>query len=426
MMNVLQVYRSPDGQWDFDDSNNAVLFYDQPNVEPLFRWGSSEIDIPPNQIALDVKLYEVDTQNSLELGFDFQSWKNGPGRSLFEYIVWDFNGDDPMNLFPGNVIGNVADWGNYHAYNFTISTAYVDFLQTKGKARLLTESTISAKSGTVAELAAVDQIATFQTAYTTPPANRNLVDPLRLSQIYEYYESQGRVRVPIENFENMAVAAVINEIRWFCQNVLGIFSNATLQQIENELLDQGADGSIDVDEMYSITVPMSITLQVFHDRTLTYLKQECKTGVLLSILPVVGIESAELAIALDVSDVNGYTDVGAPIIEHRYFSSAVEVKNGQPFVLAGIKRSADVSMASGIPYLRDIPWLGYAFGKETTKKVEKDLVVFLVPRFQLCQTSDTQPAEEVKTAIALAKGEAVLEVPETSFGFDQWILDPAK
>ena len=70
IMNILQVYRSPDGVWEFDDSNNAVIFLDQPNVAGLFQWGTETVDIPPSQLTLDVEIYEVDTRNDLVLGVD--------------------------------------------------------------------------------------------------------------------------------------------------------------------------------------------------------------------------------------------------------------------------------------------------------------------------------------------------------------------
>lgn len=422
MMDILQVYRSPDGVWDFDDANNAVLFKDQPNVEPLFQMGTAAVDIPPSQLLLDVSMYEVDTQNDLLLGFDFASWKNGPGRNLFEAVLWDFNGDDPLGLFPGDAPADVADWGRFAAYNFMISTAYIDFLQSKGRARLVNKAMIAAKSGTVAEVAALDQFAAFDAQASSDIDDLDLDAPLRMAALYDYFADRGETNFTTEALLNLPAADAIAELDAFMLNVLGVSDNARTQILE-ELEHAGANGSISHDELNGILVSQEITLEVFRSRTLEYLKSG-QTGVLLSILPVVGLESAELSIALDVSDITGITPSGMPIIEHRYIASAVEVADGQPMALGGIRRNIQVSTGSGVPFLRDIPYLGYAFGHETTVKREKEIVILMIPRFRLSATQEAAPPEEMVTALQLASGEDVLDVPENAFGFDQWLLDP--
>jgi Flp pilus assembly secretin CpaC len=124
-----------------------------------------------------------------------------------------------------------------------------------------------------------------------------------------------------------------------------------------------------------------------------------------------------------VSDLNDFTPDGLPVIEHRFFSSVVQLANGQPMLLSGIKRTADVKTVSGVPWLRDLPWAGYLFGREVTTKSEKELVVVLTPRFKLCPTDEPAPPASLIEGIKLVRGEDPLEVPDTDFGFDQWLLD---
>lgn len=421
MMDILGVYGSPDHVWDFDDPNNAVVFSDQPNVEPLWKLGTQAVDIPPSEVLLDVAVYEVDTQNDLQLGFDFASWKNGPGRDLFEAVLWDFNGDDPLGLFPGDAPADVADWGRFASYNFLITSAYIDFLQTKGRAHLLNKAMISAKSGTVAEVAALDQVAAFRSDVSSSPDELDLDAPLRLGALYRYFAGLGQTSFTIDQLTSLPSDAIIAEIDAFLGFVLDVDSGARAG-VADELTEAGADGTITFDELDDVLVSQEITLQVFRERTLQYLKSG-HAGVLLSILPVVGLESAEMSVALDVSDLVGHSPSGAPIIDHRYVASTVEVADGQPMALGGIKRQVEVRGGSGVPFLRDIPYLGYAFGRETTVKREKELVVLMIPRFRLCPTRETAPPEELETALRLAAGEDVLEVPENAFGFDQWLLD---
>ena len=421
IMRTLQFYRTPDGVWEFDDPNNAVLFYDQPCIAKLFTKGTNEIDLPPSQLSLDVAIYEVDTQNDLVLGFDFESWKNGPGRNLFEIVSWNFNGDNPGSLFPGTAPGRSADWGSVHTYNVNLTTAYLDFLQVKGKARLMTRSTITAKSGTVGDLAAVDQIAAFQSETNTTP----VLLSYELGSVIAYYQGTGAFKTSMEELIKKPAVEVVATVSSFLKDVVQADA-ADISQISKALEEKGADGAISSKELSEIYIPVTLALKVFHDRTLRYTKSG-QVGVILSMLPAVGLESAELALALDVSDVNGLTSTGTPIIEHRYISSNVEVKDGQPFVLGGMRRTTTVKSASGIPYLRDIPYIGgYIFGREVTTKSEKELVVILTPRFKLCQTAATAPPAEMVDVVSLVKDKKIPAFPKTRLGFDQWLLDSGK
>lgn len=420
MMTTLQLYRSPDGTWTFDDANNALVFLDQPCIEGLFKWGTQTVDIPPNQLQMDVAIYEVDTRNDLLMGLDWESIKNGPDSRLWEFVSWDFGGDQALGLFPGQP-NYFDDHGRYRGYDYIVTTAWVDFMQSKGLSRLLTKGTISATSGSVAELSAVDEILAFDSSFSSASDDLETPIPTRLDKIYDYYFKMGTVSPSLDVLTAQPPANVVAALGAFVANVLG--GNGDLvAAVEADLNGEAADGVIDRDDIAETYVPIELTLQVFHDRTLNYTRSG-RVGVLLSVAPVVGLESAQMAVSLDVSDVTDFTNSGSPVIEHRYFSSVLEVRDGVPIVLGGIKRTTSGTSASGIPYLRDIPYLGYAFGRETTVKREKDIVVIMTPQFRLCPSDEAAPTEEMETAVRLVRGEDVLDVPQTKFGFDQWMLD---
>lgn len=423
IVNTLMFYRTPDAAWEFDDANNAVAWYDQPCIEGLFNKGTKDIDIMPSQIMFDVGIYELDTQNDLVLGLDWESWKNGPGRDLFQFVAWDFWGKDKSSIFPGTMPFNGADWGTFRSYNFRLTTAYIDFLASKGKARLVTKSTITAKSGTVGEISAVDQVVAFQSNSTPATFDQTFEAPFRLSDVWDFYHKQGEAEPDIEDLVELT-ASQINA------KVTDLFHDEdipNIEEVQEQINHYGKDGKITRAELEAIHVPACVTLKLFRDRTLRY-ANDGQTGVLLTVFPVVGLESAEVAMALDVSDVTDYTPAGMPIIEHRYVSSQVEVKDGQPFILGGLNRSQTVKTGSGIPFLRDIPYAGYAFGREVTTKRQKEMVVLVTPRFHLCPLNDPNPPKELETVLKLANTpvadkEKLLSVPKDAFGFDQWVLD---
>ncbi len=166
---LLALHATPDRARAFDDANNAVLFYDQPNIAPLVtspKVGLGAVDIPISQMTVDTKIYETDSFDDLNAGFDFASWKNGPGQNLFRFTAWDVAGGDLANT-PADTF---LDWGRFRSYNFTATTAWIDFLVSKGYARLMTHSTLSVASGAVGTLDNTRGIITFK---TTEPSQVN-------------------------------------------------------------------------------------------------------------------------------------------------------------------------------------------------------------------------------------------------------------
>jgi len=429
LLNILRFYITPDFQMEFDDANNAVLYFDQPCIEPLFKKGLSEVDIPPSQLGLDVSIYEVATQDDLHMGFDFESWKNGPGRDLMRLILWDFTGDEGDVLFPGSVSGGAQDWGRFYSYNLTITTAYIDFLRAKGKARLLTRGSIAAKSGSVGQLAAVDQLVGFETQYGTVPDGINRTGVHRLSDLYDYYYARGEVSPSLTELlreqrppTNRPAFQIVNDLEAFLTGVVGI-SGANYTDARNQLDALAADGLFSSIDAADVNVRVPITFQNFEDRALGYRKQTDRVGVLLTIVPVVGLQSAEVSLGLDVTDVVSFTPAGDPVIEHRYLGTTVEVQDGKPIVLAGVRKHTNVKSYGGVPVFNRVPYLKWLFGREITEKKETDIVVIATPRFKLGGPDVPETPTTVRTCVQVAETETLPDLPKNWWGYDQWLLD---
>jgi len=364
VMSILRFYATPDGDFSVDQANNAVLRSDQPCIAPLFIWGLSQVDIPPSQMSLDVAITETNAQDDLLLGFDFENWKNGPGQNLFRFLVWDIT---------GNVGGAQVDsWGNFRSYNFLASTAYLDFMRSKGEAELLAKTTLVAKSGTSAQLRAFNQVVSFD---ITSQGYGNGSEPLE----------QG-----------------------------GQFSASVQPTAAKTSLQETYPGQ-DIHHVPSGGV-----------RTVAFRRQSPSdvVGVNLWIRPYIGLVSAEVDVELSVSDVVGYQPSGEPIIEERFYSTTMEMQDGVPVELAQLDKKSNVESTNGIPYLSSIPWIGkYVFGHTTKTEQQKKIVVQMIPTFQVHTMDEATPVEMVRVAQQLAKGQAAISIPGTDFGYDQWLLD---
>lgn len=67
-------------------------------------------------------------------------------------------------------------------------------------------------------------------------------------------------------------------------------------------------------------------------------------------------------------------------VNSREANTRVIVKNGQTAVIGGIYRSDVTEGTTGVPWLKDIPVLGYMFKGTSTDKQRSELLIFLTPR----------------------------------------------
>lgn len=368
-----QWYRGPEGYWFFDDLNNAVYFNDQPAVIPLFKKGLSECDIPPNQVSLDITIYEVNLTNDVKMGFDFIAWKNNVGRSFFEFIAGNQHSFQEIDGNPISGDTNLYEF-RYFGMKALLTAEYVDFLQSKGKAKVLTKGNILTKSGRRGELASVDEILGFK------------------------IDTTGALPAPIPtpaiSYNDMPYADKL----------------AATTCAGNQYMDNVFD---------SRPAAFPRTLNVRTD-------DKARVGTYFYAFPYIGTESMELFTSIYVSSVVGINSSGLPVISQRYMDSNVRLKNGEPFVLAGLKKTSKIETTNKIPLLGSIPVLGYLFGNEANTNQETELVCVITPKFIIGAESDLEMPKEAKTVVAQVQGSAPLPLPKTSLGFDQWLLDSEK
>ncbi|MCM2371723.1 type II secretion system protein GspD [Aporhodopirellula aestuarii] len=68
-----------------------------------------------------------------------------------------------------------------------------------------------------------------------------------------------------------------------------------------------------------------------------------------------------------------------PIIDEREAETTVRVANGQTFMMGGLRQKKVVENVFGIPYLKDMRFVGKLFQSHNTSVVESELIVFLKP-----------------------------------------------
>lgn len=117
------------------------------------------------------------------------------------------------------------------------------------------------------------------------------------------------------------------------------------------------------------------------DTTVTWKSQEAKLDI--TVTPTVTNEgSIDMVIALKKDSLGNKVDQTSPQdVTQRTIETKVLVDNGSTVVLGGVYSYSQFESHSGIPFLKDIPLLGWLFRTKYNPRIEKrELIVFLTPR----------------------------------------------
>jgi general secretion pathway protein D len=104
-----------------------------------------------------------------------------------------------------------------------------------------------------------------------------------------------------------------------------------------------------------------------------------KVGITLKITPQINeSDQVRLEIELEVSEIAAMTDLG-PQINQRTAKTTSVVRDQQTVVIGGLMTDSEVETVDKIPFLGDIPVLGYLFRHSHTIQQKRNLLIFLTP-----------------------------------------------
>jgi type IV pilus assembly protein PilQ len=125
--------------------------------------------------------------------------------------------------------------------------------------------------------------------------------------------------------------------------------------------------------------------------------REIRAGIILKVTPQVSADGFVLLnIGAKSSTLDfGRTVDGIPQENTREAKANVLVKDGETVVIGGIMKDTSANSDSGIPYLKDIPVLGWLFKKSSWQKDFEELVVFITPRIVNAGSENLPTAEQI-------------------------------
>jgi type IV pilus assembly protein PilQ len=106
-----------------------------------------------------------------------------------------------------------------------------------------------------------------------------------------------------------------------------------------------------------------------------------EVGITLTVTPQA---SPDYYVLLDVdaksSTFGSQTVDGIPSEIERSANSTVLVSSGQTFAMGGIYKLTDRDTVDGVPFLKDVPFVGHLFRRTNTRKSDEELIFFITPR----------------------------------------------
>ncbi len=107
-----------------------------------------------------------------------------------------------------------------------------------------------------------------------------------------------------------------------------------------------------------------------------------EVGVKLLVTPRIAADgSVHMELNAEQSNQTGAVGAqGVPVINTRRSSTTLTVRDGQTFVLGGLRRVRTAVTEDKVPFFGDIPGLGALFRRNVSVEVETELVIFIRPR----------------------------------------------
>ncbi|MHB8254640.1 MAG: type IV pilus secretin PilQ [Acidiferrobacter sp.] len=98
----------------------------------------------------------------------------------------------------------------------------------------------------------------------------------------------------------------------------------------------------------------------------------------LSVTPQITPDN-RIIMSVKITD-NSFANAVAGTLDEKSLKTQVLVNNGQTVVIGGIYQNSRLRSVTKVPFLGDIPILGYLFRNTTTNNTRTELLIFLTPR----------------------------------------------
>lgn len=306
-----------------DNTLNWLIFdvsnYSCTNIANLL----AKYDVPIPQVEIFIQVYEVYSENDDKIGIDFQSWKNNEGTDFFSVGGRYRNNWAAIYGGAGNLNRRYgSERSSFYNFNPRWNTRYLDFLAAHGKAQIIHSGTLTVRNNSSGTFSRTTQIFF---ADDSTPANGSTSTPDMGVGPYEL------------------LSALIGEA------VSGKYNQEDSADIP---VGKGNNQNVAVSSGYGFTMQINNA--------------------------VVGLRECRFDVTLQNTSLIGFLSNGAPrISQGNVVNQTVSLPftgNGV-FVIGNLNKKEVVESSTGIPWLSDIPFLGYLFSSKSKSIKNSELIV---------------------------------------------------
>lgn len=297
----------PDLNWLIFDVTNYSTY----NIATMLE----KYDVPIPQVRLKISVYEVYKEDDDKIGLDFQSWKNNEGADFFSAGGRYRNNWAAMyQLSPEIAKSYGSERTSFYNFNPKWNTRYLDFLVSKGKARISHTGELCIRNASPASFQRVTQVFYMDTSKPVPNA-ADLPD------------------TGVGPYE--LLSSIVGEV---------LHTDLPVGKGNQQIVTPSSAGYGFTMQLQNVSVNLN----------------ETSFDLSASNTSLIGFESS-----------------GAPrIAPGSTISQKISLPHGvNRFVLGGLRKQETVKSRTGIPWLCRIPYLEYIFGTVTTSTRYADLVV---------------------------------------------------
>jgi general secretion pathway protein D len=182
-------------------------------------------------------------------------------------------------------------------------------------------------------------------------------------------------------FDSGSFFAMLNALA--SENLVNVVSSPHVLTSENKKAVINVSDSIPI--VTSQQVPIGGTTTTTDTTTAVVGTQSVEyrdAGVILTVTPRIGERgTVALEVKQEVNDIGEQEPpTGSRRIIKREAETSVVLLNNQTLVLGGLIRDRKGTLDRGIPFLKDIPLLGYIFGAKSQTLTKTELLILITPR----------------------------------------------
>ncbi|MDD5274739.1 MAG: secretin N-terminal domain-containing protein [Methylovulum sp.] len=168
-------------------------------------------------------------------------------------------------------------------------------------------------------------------------------------------------------------------------NALATNSRVNVLSTPRLMVKSGEEANIEIGTEVPIVTSQGVpsgSAQTNGSSIFTQNVQYRKTGVILNIKPVIHSgRRIDIDISQELSSAqnNETSSISSPSILNRKVETSLSLKDGTSVLLAGLISDTTKRDDSGIPYLKDIPWLGNIFSTKGGSHDKSEIVIMIIP-----------------------------------------------